>query len=150
MKKIRRQRKKEVSLIYKLADEFNKKTKLQVFLRDECKLFETSFDWMVFDEEMNIQAIIKVVYSKEIKSKTIIFLENSKNYFGIENWSRYQNISKKHNNIPIILCFVNKNNSSKVLNELLYWLRWEILTPTSEKEQFKKLVKELDDCYGVE
>lgn len=120
--KITLNRQSEVFLVHKLANQLERNTNLKVYMEYYWKgdngLRNARFDLVLFDNELNIKAIIEAKHKKRLEVGAIIIEPNSMKFIKTKQLERYYEILSKHN-IPLILANLDENNESKVLNDIL-------------------------------
>lgn len=115
-------RQSEVYMVHKLANRLEKETNLNVYMEYYWKgddgLRNARFDLVLFDNELNIVAVIEAKHKKRMEIGAIRIEPNSMKFIKTKQLERYYDILSKHN-IPLILANLEDNKEQIVLNDIL-------------------------------
>lgn len=119
--KITLNRQSRMFLIHKLANALERNTNwkayVEYFWKGDDGLRNARFDLVLYDDELNIKAIILTTHQKRLNIRTIQF-GNRMNDLITNSKKRYGEVFSKHN-IPVFLVNLKETNESKVLSDIL-------------------------------
>lgn len=120
--KITLNRQSEVFLVHKLANSLERNTNWKVYMeyywKGDAGLRNARFDLVLFDNDLNIKAIIEAKHKKRLEIGAILIEPKSMKFIKTKQLERYYEILSKHN-IPLILANLDEHNESKVLSDIL-------------------------------